>query len=126
MPFVRETPHNYANNKVYTYTYTKTGASQVGVHFERITTEAEVEAAVVSPPADTRAWFRGECMRRYPDAVAAASWDSVVFDVPGNDALMRVATLEPTRGTRSHVGALLDASPDVRTLIDRLGADAPR
>jgi proteasome accessory factor A len=49
-----------------------------------------------------------------------------VFDVPGNDALMRVPTLEPTRGTKAHVGALLDSSPDVRTLIDRLGADAPR
>ena len=41
-------------------------------------------------------------------------------------SLLRVPTLEPTRGTRAHVGALLDSSPDVATLIQRLGADAPR
>ncbi len=92
----------------------------------RMFSDDEVERAVENPPEDTRAYFRGECMRRYPGAIAAASWDSVVFDVPGNDALMRVPTLEPTRGTKAHVGALLDSSPDVRTLIDRLVADAPR
>jgi proteasome accessory factor A len=89
-------------------------------------TDDEVAAAVLSPPEDTRAYFRGECMRRYPASVAAASWDSLVFDVPGYESLLRVPTLEPTRGTRAHVGALLDSSPDVATLIQRLGADAPR
>lgn len=41
--WVRETPHNYSNNQVYSYTYTKAGASQVAVHFERITTEANYD-----------------------------------------------------------------------------------
>jgi Pup amidohydrolase len=92
----------------------------------RMFTDEEVMSAVFDPPEDTRAYFRGECMRRYPAAVAAASWDSVVFDVPGHDALLRVPTLEPLRGTRAHVGALLDASPDVTTLIERLSADVAR
>ena len=86
----------------------------------RLTTDAEVVRAVTTPPEDTRAWFRGECMRRYPEAVAAASWDSVIFDVPGQDALQRVPTLEPLRGTRAHVGDLLDASPTVVALLDAL------
>jgi proteasome accessory factor A len=92
----------------------------------RMFTDEDVDRAVHSPPDDTRAYFRGECMRRYPDSIAAASWDSVVFDVPGTDSLLRVPTLEPMRGTRVHVGRLLDSSPDVRTLIDLLSADAPR
>jgi proteasome accessory factor A len=87
----------------------------------RLASDAEVAAAVVEPPEDTRAYFRGECMRRYPESVAAASWDSVVFDVPGYDSLLRVPTLEPLRGTRAHVGELLEGAPDVRALIDRLG-----
>lgn len=66
----------------------------------------------------------GECIRRYGDAIAAASWDSVVLDVPGHEALIRVPTLEPTRGTRAHVEGLLDASPDVAALIAALSADA--
>jgi proteasome accessory factor A len=60
-------------------------------------------------------------MRRFPDSVAAASWDSVVFDVPGYDSLLRVPTLEPLRGTRAHVGDLLERSAGVADLIERLG-----
>jgi proteasome accessory factor A len=88
----------------------------------RLTTDAEVAAAVTTPPTDTRAWFRGECLRRYPESVAAASWDSVIFDVPGHDALQRVPTLEPLRGTRAHVGDLLDRSPTAADLLDALNA----
>ena len=65
--------------------------------FERIVTEAEVERAVLEPPEDTRAYFRGRCLAKYPDDVAAASWDSVIFDLPGHDSLQRVPTLEPLR-----------------------------
>ncbi len=38
--WVTQTPHNYANNQVYTATYTYPGATQVGVHFNRIATES--------------------------------------------------------------------------------------
>jgi|GraSoiStandDraft_4_1057263.scaffolds.fasta_scaffold26167_2 proteasome accessory factor PafA2 len=83
---------------------------------------AGVEAAVTTPPEDTRAWFRGTCLDRFPTQIAAASWDSVIFDVPGRQALQRVPMLEPERGTRAHVGAILDRSPDVTTLLRELDA----
>jgi Pup amidohydrolase len=85
-----------------------------------VLTPDEVDTAVIQPPSDTRAWFRGECVRRYPDAVAAASWDSVIFDIEGRSALQRVPTLEPTRGTRSQVGHILDASPTAADLLQAL------
>lgn len=88
---------------------------------ERIVTDAEIEGAVVAAPVDTRAYFRGECLRRYPESVAAASWDSVIFDV-GRDSLQRVPTMEPLRGTRAHVGGLLDASPTAADLLAALSA----
>ena len=88
----------------------------------RLTTDDEVRRAMVRPPDDTRAYFRGECLRRYPDEIAAASWDSVIFDVHGRAALQRVPTLDPTRGTRSHVGELLDRCSDAGDLIDALFA----
>ena len=87
---------------------------------ERLTTAEQVAHAMERPPADTRAYFRGECLRRYGDAVAAASWDSVIFDIPGHDALQRVPTLEPVRGTRDHVGHLLDAAASAAELLDAL------
>jgi proteasome accessory factor A len=87
----------------------------------RMTSAADVERAVSEPPHDTRAWFRGQCIRRYPGAVAAASWDSVVLDVPGRAALVRIPTTDPVRGTRAHVDALLERAADVTSLVSALG-----
>jgi proteasome accessory factor A len=86
---------------------------------ERLTTDEEVERAIMHPPEDTRAYFRGRCIGKFPDAIAAASWDSLILDT-GRDALQRVPMREPLRGTRAHVEALLDACDDVGTLVDRL------
>ena len=86
---------------------------------ERLVSEDEVLSAVDHAPEDTRAYFRGECLRRYPTQVAAASWDSVIFDL-GRESLVRVPTLEPLRGTRTHVGALLDRSPTADALVEAL------
>jgi proteasome accessory factor PafA2 len=80
---------------------------------------AESEWAVSNPPTDTRAYFRGECLRRYPESVAAASWDSVIFDV-GQQSLVRVPTLEPLRGSKAHVQDLLDRCPTAKSLVDEL------
>ncbi|MCW2526673.1 MAG: protein of unknown function domain protein [Pseudonocardiales bacterium] len=76
-------------------------------------------AAMTEPPTDTRAYFRGECLRRYATSIAAASWDSVIFDI-GRESLVRVPTLEPLRGTKSHVGALLDRCPTAADLVHEL------
>ena len=87
---------------------------------ERLIDESAVAQAVHEPPADTRAWFRGECVRRYGKHVAAASWDSVIFDVPGRVSLQRVPMLEPLRGTKHHVGDLLDRCDTAAELVDAL------
>jgi proteasome accessory factor A len=94
-------------------------ADKVGLR--RFTSVEEVARAVDHPPETTRAYFRGECLRRWPNDVVAANWDSMVFDV-GRDPLRRVPMMEPLRGTRSHVGALLDASTSIGDLIERLGS----
>ncbi|MBD5787300.1 proteasome accessory factor PafA2 [Cellulosimicrobium terreum] len=89
---------------------------------DRVVTEREVGAAVHHAPEDTRAFFRGEVMARYGDQVSAASWDSVIFDVPGAPSLQRVPMMDPLRGTRAHIGALLDASGDAATLLAGLAS----
>ncbi|WP_369406318.1 depupylase/deamidase Dop [Nocardiopsis trehalosi] len=90
---------------------------------KRLLDPAEVERSVTEPPEDTRAYFRGRCLAKYADSVAAASWDSVIFDLPGHDSLQRVPTLEPLRGTREHVGALLDRSATAADLVAVLTGD---
>jgi proteasome accessory factor A len=86
---------------------------------ERLTIDEEVERAVMEPPEDTRAYFRGRCIGKYPDAIAAASWDSMIFDT-GRDALQRIPMREPLRGTRQHVEQVLDDAPDAATLVSLL------
>ncbi len=86
---------------------------------QTLVSPAQIEAAVTEPPEDTRAYFRGRCLAQYGRSVAAASWDSVIFDV-GRDSLQRVPTLEPLRGTKAHVGALLDRCGTAKELVDAL------
>jgi Pup amidohydrolase len=86
---------------------------------ERLTTDDQVQRAVMAPPDDTRAYFRGRCIAKFPDAIAAASWDSLILDT-GRDALQRIPMREPLRGTRAHVQELLDLCDDAASLVDRL------
>jgi proteasome accessory factor PafA2 len=84
---------------------------------ERLLTDEQVAAAVTTPPPDTRAYFRGMCLTRFAADIAAASWDSVIFDLPGHSSLQRIPTMEPLRGTREHVGDLFDASTTASELF---------
>ncbi|WP_214407442.1 depupylase/deamidase Dop [Pseudonocardia lacus] len=86
---------------------------------KRLVDEEQVTAAMRTPPEDTRAYFRGRCLERYPTEVAAASWDSVIFDL-GRESLVRIPTLEPLRGTRRHVGELIDNSATAEELVEAL------
>jgi proteasome accessory factor A len=88
---------------------------------QRLIGPEEVERARVSPPEDTRAFFRGRVMEKFGPAVVAASWDSVIFDVPGRSALQRVPLLDPLRGTREQVGQMIEDCADVTALFAALG-----
>ncbi|MBE1494909.1 proteasome accessory factor A [Amycolatopsis lexingtonensis] len=90
---------------------------------KRLVSEEEVLAAVTTPPSDTRAYFRGRALEKYAASIAAASWDSVIFDV-GKESLVRIPTLEPLRGTKAHVGKLLDNAATAEELVEALtGSD---
>ena len=96
----------------------KSIARRVGL--ETVCGDDEVRRAMTEPPSDTRAYFRGRVLARWPESVVAANWDSIVFDV-GRDPLRRVPMMEPLRGTRELVGELVETSADVTELLARLG-----
>ncbi len=87
---------------------------------DRLLTDEVVAAAMHLPPDDTRAYFRGRCLEKYADQIAAASWDSVIFDLPGRESLQRVPTIDPMRGSRAHVGELLDRCDTAEQLFAAL------
>jgi proteasome accessory factor A len=88
----------------------------------RLFTDDQVGVAVKSPPEGTRAYFRGRCVARFGEALVAANWDSLVFDI-GEDSLRRVPMMEPLRGGKDRVGELLDRVDTPAELLRALGGD---
>ena len=88
--------------------------------FRRVADPAAIEAAVEGPPATTRAYFRGECLKRFPDAVVSANWDSMVVDA-GGKGLSRIPMLEPLRGTAATLGPAFEESATMAGLLNWIG-----
>ena len=88
---------------------------------QRLLTDEQVAEAVSEPPPDTRAYFRGKCLQKWASSVAAANWDSLVFDL-GGDPLRRVAMMEPLRGTAALVDSLFEGCSGPAELLERLGS----
>jgi proteasome accessory factor PafA2 len=86
---------------------------------ERLVGEDEVQRAIGYPPEDTRAYFRGRCLDKFRDQVAAAGWDSIIFDV-GKDTLQRVPMMDPGRGGREMTAALIDSCANAAQLLEQL------
>ena len=87
---------------------------------ERLASDEEIKDAITQPPEDTRAYFRGRCLRKYGDQVFGVNWDSISFGI-GDEPIKRVMMAEPLKGTKAHVEELLratrtDASELVRNL----------
>jgi Pup amidohydrolase len=45
----------------------------------RMTTDADVDAAMLAGPADTRGGLRGLCIRRFPDQIKTMQWERIQF-----------------------------------------------
>ena len=88
---------------------------------ERLLTEEAVVSAITNPPTTTRAYFRGRCLQKWAGSIAAANWDSLVFDL-GTDPLRRVPMMEPLRGTAAHVDRLLQQCETPAQLLEALGS----
>jgi proteasome accessory factor A len=86
---------------------------------ERLVSDEQIKQAMISPPQDTRAYFRGTCLARYATQLVAASWDALIFDIDGQ-TLKRVPMLDPLRGTAVHTSALLEQHKDPAGLVAAL------
>ena len=78
-----------------------------------------IREAVRRAPESTRAYFRGECVTRFPDDIVSANWDSIVFDV-GQGPLQRIPMMDPTRGTRDLTGSLFEKNLTAVALVAAL------
>jgi len=86
---------------------------------ERLLRASEIAQAERSAPSGTRAYFRGNCLKRFSQEIYAASWTSVLFDV-GNTAIKKIPLMEPLRGTESLTRELLEGSDSAQALLAKL------
>jgi proteasome accessory factor A len=83
-------------------------------------TEEQVAQAVANPPVDTRAYFRGTCVAKFVDQVAAASWDSVILDLGPDVPLKRISTPDALGGTQAATSDLFEQSELAADLLANL------
>ncbi|MFQ5648256.1 MAG: proteasome accessory factor PafA2 family protein, partial [Candidatus Aenigmatarchaeota archaeon] len=85
----------------------------------RVLDDSDIAPAITTPPADTRAYFRGTCQSKYGGEIFGINWDSISFTVDGNN-VKRIMMSEPSKGTKMHVEELIETSPHAGTLIKKL------
>jgi proteasome accessory factor A len=88
-------------------------------YVERIITDEEILLAMKTPPADTRAYFRGMCLQKYPKEVYGVSWSSIIFDT-GDLAVKRIPMTDPSRGTQKLVAEVLERSETAAELLENI------
>ena len=88
---------------------------------ERVVNDGEIAKAEEIPPSDTRAYFRGRCIRKFARQIYAASWTSVLFDI-ANTTIKKIPLMEPLRGTETLTRELLDSSSSAESLLAKLTA----
>lgn len=107
--------HDLNPDKGIYYTLVKDG------YIDTFISEGMVLLAKDTPPRDTRAFFRGTCIKKFPKEVYATSWSSVLFDI-GNFTIKRVPLLHPLKGTEAIVGDIFIRSETAEDLLRNLAA----
>jgi proteasome accessory factor A len=86
---------------------------------ERIVTDAEIERAIDEPPDDTRAYFRGMCLKKFRQQVFSVNWDSLAFSLEEGD-VRRIALDDPLQGTKAQVADAIEAATSAAELLATL------
>jgi proteasome accessory factor A len=89
----------------------------------RILTEAEIVRAMDDPPEDTRAYVRGQCVKKFPTQLWSVNWDALSFKC-GDGPMQRLRLEEPTHGTKHQVQPILDRSATAADFVATM-ASAP-
>ncbi|MBD29502.1 MAG: proteasome accessory factor PafA2 [Acidimicrobiaceae bacterium] len=83
------------------------------IGLKKLIAESEIIEGIENPPEETRAYFRGVCLQKWPESIVSANWDSLVFRIEG-EHLRRIPIPDPSEGS----------SQKVRTLLNRVNSPA--
>ncbi len=86
---------------------------------ERLLSDDEITYAISNPPSDTRAYFRGQCLKKYRSNVFGVSWGAISFDID-DSSIKRILMPEPAKGSQKYVQELLEKSETVEELLTNM------
>ena len=90
-----------------------------------VVNQEEIVEAIAHPPTDTRAYFRGTCLKKFASEIHSVSWNSIVFSTV-DSSLNKIFMDRPHFGSKALVGDLLDCDTagqlveKIRSTNDRL------
>lgn len=87
---------------------------------ERVVSEEEVARALIEPPGDTRAYFRGKILQKFAAAVRSLNWDSIELELDGRSEVIDLKACVG-RETAAYYNEALDAAASVEDLLAKLG-----
>jgi proteasome accessory factor A len=86
---------------------------------ERIVRDAEIDAAIETPPENTRAYLRGMCLKRFRQQVFSVSWDSLAFTLAEGD-IRRITLEDPLQGTKAHIAGAIETATSAAEFVATL------
>ena len=86
---------------------------------QRILTDEEIALAVDEPPADTRAYIRGMCLKKFRNQVFSVNWDSLAFNLEEGD-IKRIALEDPFQGTKAQIAEAIEAATSAAEFVATL------
>ena len=89
------------------------------IGLKKIISDTDVIEGIDNPPHDTRAYFRGICLQKWPESIVSANWDSLVFRLEG-DQLKRIPILDPSEGSFEKVQLLLERATSPSQMIEEI------
>ena len=81
---------------------------------DRLLTDEQIDHAVDNAPEDTRAWTRGELIKKYD--ISAADWDEVSIRGGQGDIVLK----DPFRATKSEMSEIFEQSKKPKQLMQAL------
>lgn len=87
----------------------------------RLIEPERIDAAVSTPPENTRAYLRGKLIGRWPQQVVSAGWEVLSVKDPSTDRTHRWLMDEPTNCTSEQVQHVLESSNNAHQALSRIG-----
>lgn len=87
---------------------------------DRILDDAEITLCIKEAPPDTRAYFRGKCIEKFPKEILLINWEVVGFD--HGDTHRMIPLLNPLKGTKEQFEDVFDRCADSRELLAMIKA----